>query len=123
MPAQNTKNSREADKFVVRLPDGLRQRIAAVSKNHKRSMNDTMVIGAELVAGVGERQEILLAALQRELHAQEQLTEEATQMAREAKRVEVELRNAWECLKSERTAENTRRLVHVVGKILGSIAE
>lgn len=36
-------NSRNADKFVVRLPEGMRQRIAEVAKNYHRSMNSEIV--------------------------------------------------------------------------------
>jgi hypothetical protein len=36
-------NSRDADKFVVRLPDGLRERIAAAAAGHLRSMNSEVV--------------------------------------------------------------------------------
>jgi len=35
--------SRTADKFVVRLPDGMRQKIADVAKNYHRSMNSEIV--------------------------------------------------------------------------------
>lgn len=36
--------SRTADKFVVRLPDGMRDRIAQLAKENHRSMNSEMVI-------------------------------------------------------------------------------
>ncbi len=36
-------SSRNADKFVVRLPQGMRQRIADVAKNYHRSMNSEIV--------------------------------------------------------------------------------
>lgn len=36
-------NSRTADKFVVRLPDGLRERIADVARTHHRSMNSEII--------------------------------------------------------------------------------
>lgn len=36
-------NSRNADKFVIRLPDGLRGRIAAVASAAHRSMNSEIV--------------------------------------------------------------------------------
>lgn len=35
--------SREQDKFVVRLPDGLRPEIAAVARNNHRSMNGEII--------------------------------------------------------------------------------
>ncbi len=38
-----TNGSRSADKFVVRLPKGMRQLIAEVAKNYHRSMNSEIV--------------------------------------------------------------------------------
>jgi hypothetical protein len=35
--------SREQDKFVVRLPDGLRPEIAVVARNNHRSMNGEII--------------------------------------------------------------------------------
>ncbi|WJM90976.1 Arc family DNA-binding protein [Pseudomonas brenneri] len=37
-------DSREQDKFVIRLPDGLRPQIAATARNNQRSMNGEIVI-------------------------------------------------------------------------------
>lgn len=36
-------NSRTADKFVIRLPDGLRDRIADQAEGNRRSMNSEIV--------------------------------------------------------------------------------
>jgi plasmid stability protein len=36
-------SSRTAEKFVVRLPDGMRERIAEVARNHHRSMNSEII--------------------------------------------------------------------------------
>jgi len=36
-------SSRTADKFVVRLPKGMRDRISSVAKNYHRSMNSEIV--------------------------------------------------------------------------------
>ncbi|KAB0566816.1 Arc family DNA-binding protein [Pseudomonas palleroniana] len=36
-------NSRNADKFVVRLPDGLREKISSLATNNDRSMNSEIV--------------------------------------------------------------------------------
>lgn len=38
-----SKNSRTADKFVVRLPDGLRERINEAAEGNHRSMNGEIV--------------------------------------------------------------------------------
>lgn len=40
-------SSRTADKFVVRLPEGMRERIADVAKNHHRSMNSEIIARLE----------------------------------------------------------------------------
>jgi len=55
--------SRTADKFVVRLPKGMRQLIAEVAKNYHRSMNSEIVSRLEsslrvepcLLSGEGEK--------------------------------------------------------------------
>jgi len=36
-------NSRTADKFVVRLPDGMRERVAEVARINHRSMNSEII--------------------------------------------------------------------------------
>ncbi|AVD81249.1 DNA-binding protein [Pseudomonas sp. SWI6] len=38
-----TTNSRTADKFVVRLPDGLRDDIAVLAESNDRSMNSEII--------------------------------------------------------------------------------
>ena len=40
-------SSRTADKFVVRLPDGMRERIADIARNHHRSMNSEIIARLE----------------------------------------------------------------------------
>jgi hypothetical protein len=44
---QAVYTSRTADKFVVRLPDGMRERIAEVARNHHRSMNSEIIARLE----------------------------------------------------------------------------
>ena len=39
--------SRTADKFVVRLPDGMREHIAEVERQHHRSMNSEIIARLE----------------------------------------------------------------------------
>ena len=41
------KQSRNADKFVVRLPDGMREKIASIAKTNHRSMNSEIVLHLE----------------------------------------------------------------------------
>ncbi len=40
-------SSRTADKFVVRLPDGMRSRIAEMARHHHRSMNSEIIARLE----------------------------------------------------------------------------
>ena len=40
-------SSRTADKFVVRLPDGMRERIADLARNNHRSMNSEIIARLE----------------------------------------------------------------------------
>lgn len=40
-------SSRTADKFVVRLPEGMRDRIANVARQHHRSMNSEIIARLE----------------------------------------------------------------------------
>lgn len=40
-------SSRTADKFVVRLPDGMREKIAEVARVHHRSMNSEIIARLE----------------------------------------------------------------------------
>ncbi|MBA6418948.1 Arc family DNA-binding protein [Pseudomonas neustonica] len=45
--ATQNYTSRTADKFVVRLPEGMRDRIADVAKQHHRSMNSEIIARLE----------------------------------------------------------------------------
>ncbi|SBW84434.1 Conserved hypothetical protein [Pseudomonas veronii 1YdBTEX2] len=47
-PKQSPFNSRTADKFVVRLPEGMRDQISDVSKVHHRSMNSEIIARLEI---------------------------------------------------------------------------
>lgn len=40
-------NSRTAEKFVVRLPEGMRERIAQIANQNHRSMNSEIVLQLE----------------------------------------------------------------------------
>lgn len=39
----NGNQSRNADKFVIRMPDGMRDRIATIAEGNRRSMNSEIV--------------------------------------------------------------------------------
>ena len=57
-------SSRTADKFVVRLPDGMRERIAEVARNHHRSMNSEIIARLEQSRGrYAEAQRAVMRAL------------------------------------------------------------
>lgn len=43
MKKQQVYSSRTADKFVVRLPDEMREQIAQIARDHHRSMNSQMI--------------------------------------------------------------------------------
>lgn len=64
------KPVREHDKFMLRLPDGLRDRIAAYAKAHGRSMN------SEIVATLEENYPDLESAVQKRIeHIRDLATE------------------------------------------------
>lgn len=56
-------DSRTADKFVVRLPDGLRAEIEAAANASDRSMNSVLVQAVRQYLDGQNRQQILLNAL------------------------------------------------------------
>ena len=57
-------NSRTADKFVVRLPDGLREKVEAAAKARYTSMNTLMVQAIDELLHKNARMELLLDALE-----------------------------------------------------------
>lgn len=68
-------NSRTADKFVARLPDGLRAEIEAVAAADDRSMNSVFVQAVRQYLDGQKRQQLLLEAL---ANAARPSTEEAS---------------------------------------------
>lgn len=65
-------NSRSADKFVVRLPDGMREKIAEVARTHHRSMNSEIIARLErtlLDGGAAEGADVLPSTQIEELAA------------------------------------------------------
>lgn len=63
------KNSRVQDKFVIRLPDGLRPELAAVASRNQRSMNGEIIhrlegsLNLELV--LNQKNEVIAQLLNR----------------------------------------------------------
>ena len=70
-------SSRTADKFVVRLPDGMRERIAEVARDHHRSMNSEIIARLEqsLIqeGNLGEELSMRLDSPELSLHERELL--------------------------------------------------
>ncbi len=56
-------DSRLADKFVVRLPDGMRSRVEAAANAADRSMNSVFIQALRQYLDNQNRQELLLGAL------------------------------------------------------------
>jgi predicted transcriptional regulator len=55
--------SRDADKFVVRLPDGMRDQVAIAANADDRSMNSLIVKAIREYLNLQQRQQVLLGAL------------------------------------------------------------
>lgn len=72
-PVRSRKNSRDADKFVVRLPDGIRSQISDVSQADERSMNSFVITAVRNELAGRQEQALLLeslALLKRQLEEQ-----------------------------------------------------
>ncbi|QXI49132.1 Arc family DNA-binding protein [Pseudomonas anuradhapurensis] len=64
--------SRSADKFVVRLPDGMRDQVASAADADDRSMNSLIVKAIREYLNMQQRQQVLLSALVMANKAKEQ---------------------------------------------------
>ena len=60
----NRYGSRQADKFVVRLPDGMRKQVDEASRVDDRSMNSFIVLAIKEKLERAVRQEAALDALE-----------------------------------------------------------
>ncbi|MBA1195769.1 Arc family DNA-binding protein [Pseudomonas plecoglossicida] len=56
-------DSHSLDKFVVRLPDGMRDQVAAAATADDRSMNSLIVKALREYLDMQQRQQVLLGAL------------------------------------------------------------
>ena len=56
-------DSHSLDKFVVRLPDGMRDQVAAAAAADDRSMNSLIVKAIREYLDLQQRQQVLLGAL------------------------------------------------------------
>ena len=63
------RDSREQDKFVIRLPDGLRPRITTIAQENHRSMNSEIIYRLEhsltLELALDERNKVITQLLNR----------------------------------------------------------
>lgn len=67
-------DSREQDKFVVRLPDGLRPEIAAIARINHRSMNGEIIFRLEhslILEQLQKKQDELIAQLLKRINTLE----------------------------------------------------
>lgn len=79
-PIQRTSyggNSRESDKFVVRMPDDMRERTARFARLHFRSMNSEMLVAVEWWMDRQQLMWTMLQATERELAIQERASKKA----------------------------------------------
>ncbi|SFB20035.1 Arc family DNA-binding protein [Azotobacter beijerinckii] len=65
-------DSRQADKFVIRLPGGMRDRIGAAAVAQHTSMNSLIILALESYLDGQEHQKILLEALSEKLERLEE---------------------------------------------------
>ena len=70
-------NSREADKFVVRMPDDMRERMARFARLHFRSMNSECLVAMEWWMDRQALMWTMLQAIERELTLQESISSNA----------------------------------------------
>lgn len=52
----STATSRQSDKFMVRLPDGMRERLAAAARANRRSMNAELIVHLETALAASNAQ-------------------------------------------------------------------
>lgn len=70
-------DSREQDKFVVRLPEGLRPQIAAIARTNNRSMNGEIISRLQQSLAfeeLAQRQSQLISQLLKRISALEALS-------------------------------------------------
>lgn len=70
-------HSRDADKFVVRMPDDMRERMARVARLHFRSMNSEVLVALDWWMDRQTLMWLMLQATERELALQESLNNAA----------------------------------------------
>lgn len=84
-------SSRTADKFVVRLPDGMRERIQGVAKGNHRSMNSEIIARLEVSlddTGMNSADEVDAASI---THAEARLLANFRAMSTRQQRAMIEI--------------------------------
>lgn len=77
-------NARTADKFVVRLPDGMRKRIEDLANDNYTSMNTEIIRAIEAHLEGQARQTLLLEALEAKLRSELQAKSKPAKKVQEA---------------------------------------
>ncbi|HGY9633463.1 Arc family DNA-binding protein [Pseudomonas alloputida] len=81
MPKSQPRNtSRTADKFVIRLPDGMRAKIADIAKDHHRSMNSEIIARLELSIEQDEHGDLTVRTLAQVTRRCEELERELAEL-------------------------------------------
>ena len=78
--SQPRNNSRTADKFVVRLPDGMREKIAEISKENHRSMNSEIIDRLALSIERDEQGDLTVRSLAQVTRRCEELEQELAEL-------------------------------------------
>ncbi|MEZ1440138.1 Arc family DNA-binding protein [Pseudomonas shirazica] len=74
------KSSRTADKFVVRLPDGMREQIADIAKGNHRSMNSEIIARLDLSIEQDKHGDLTVRTLAQVTRRCEELEQELAQI-------------------------------------------
>jgi uncharacterized protein YigA (DUF484 family) len=81
MPKSQPRNtSRTADKFVVRLPDGMREKIADIARDNHRSMNSEIIARLDLSIEQDEHGDLTVRTLAQVTRRCEELEQELAQI-------------------------------------------
>nr|WP_137162101.1 Arc family DNA-binding protein [Pseudomonas asiatica] len=81
MPKFQPRNtSRTADKFVVRLPDGMREKIADIARDNHRSMNSEIIARLGLSIEQDEHGDLTVRTLAQVTRRCEELEQELAQI-------------------------------------------
>lgn len=80
LKSQTRFASRTADKFVVRLPDGMREKIAEIAKDNHRSMNSEIIDRLTLSIEQDEQGDLTVRTLAQVTRRCEELERQLTEL-------------------------------------------